>query len=244
MSRGSEAESGGSRPAGTLSDRAARRLLTKQHKHTAPKNGIAIKREAHVFDVDADASAFAHAFQDVLRDPGATFGVVRIKRIAECVGRDFVEGERFQGGFSIRAAVESSAMPARLKAAMTRLLDHPLAASAIERLEEAFLSDYGELEQVLLEPDASRGEVHTVSYRYLEGTPLAGSTTYTVEPLPSGGCRVTQIFRYQEVNSIALNTFQRFGIKYHDAAVYWQIRCAADRIDARVTKSSVIPEYT
>ena len=52
---------------------------------------------------------------------------------------------------------------------------------------------------------------------------------------------MTQVFRFQEVNAIALATFERFGLKFHDQVVYMQMHQAARRVGARVL-SGTIPE--
>lgn len=92
-----------------------------------------------------------------------------------------------------------------------------------------------------MDPDPASGGVHRLKYRYLAGTPIAGSSTFTIEPAGERRCRVTQVFEFQEVNGIALRTFERFGLKYHDQVVYMQVHQAAARAGARVA-SGTIPE--
>jgi hypothetical protein len=105
------------------------------------------------------------------------------------------------------------------------------------------LSDYAEIEEIVLQPDRSRGERHRLRYRYLDGTPIAGSSVFTIEDRGPNRCLVKQIFEYQEVNGTALATFQRIGLKYHDQVVYMQIHRAADHADATVLDSTIPTAY-
>ena len=52
-------------------------------------------------------------------------------------------------------------------------------------------------------------EIHTLRYCYLEGTAIAGSTTYFVEPRAGHRCLVRQVLEYQEINGLAMAVFQR-----------------------------------
>ena len=85
----------------------------------------------------------------------------------------------------------------------------------------------------------------TLIYRYLDGTPIAGSTEYRVVPEPTPPqndgprCRVYQIFSYREVNAAALLTFQAFGLRFHNAAVYAQVEAAAQRAGGRMLLSTL-----
>jgi hypothetical protein len=141
------------------------------------------------------------------------------------LGRDFVVGERFQGCYSLSAALLGRLAGGWLRRLLERLLAAPLVRRLLTRVEDALLSDYAVIDELELQPDA--GQPHTLKYCYLAGTPIAGSSRFTVEPLDDGSCRVTQIFEYQEINSIALGTFQRFGLKMHDQVVHMQVTQAA-----------------
>ena len=101
-------------------------------------------------------------------------------------------------------------------------------------IEDAMLSDYAEIVAL---------EEHRVQYRYLDGTPIAGSSIFLVEPLGAARCRVRQIFEYQEVGGVALGSFQRFGLKYHDQDVHMQIHQAAERAGAQVVRSTIPSAY-
>lgn len=207
-----------------------------------PARSIAIKRDVHEYIVEANADRFAAAFKDVMIDPDGTFGLIRVKRPAERLGQEFHEGERFQGCYSIEAAVLKAA-PAPLKKASAWLLRRSLVTKVISGIEDAMLSDYAEIERLVLNPDKSRGEAHVLEYRYLEGTPIAGSSIFRIEDLGPDRCRVLQIFEYQEVNGIALATFQRFGLKMHDQVVAMQITRAAERAGAPRPRGTIPTAY-
>jgi len=191
-----------------------------------PSRSIAIKRDVHEFVVEADVARFAASFKQVMTDPDGTFGLIRVKRPEPRMGRDFDVGERFQGCYSIESAL-LKAVDGAPRAMLAWALGVGPIRWALARLEDALLSDYAEIAEMVLEPDLSRGEIHTLKYCYLEGTPIAGSSRFSIESLGAGRCLVTQIFEYQEVNGLALATFQRFGLKLHDQVVYLQIAKAA-----------------
>src|SRR5687767_1872183 len=89
----------------TLSARASHRLARRAPLELAPAAPIAIKRDVHEFEVDVAADAFARAFREVMIDPEASFGLIRVKRSAARMGRPFEPGERFQGCFSLERAL-------------------------------------------------------------------------------------------------------------------------------------------
>jgi hypothetical protein len=202
-----------------------------------PTRTIAVKRDVHEFEVATDAARFAEAFRAVVTDPESTFGLIRVKRPAERMGRDFEVGERFQGCFSLEKAA--------LAALPWRWLETALALGPARRLvsflEDALLSNYAEVRAIVTAPGP--GEAYRLEYAYLEGTPIAGKSTFTIEPIGPRSCRVRQIFEYQEVNGIALGTFQRFGLKYHDQVVEMEIRQAAQRLGAEVVSSTIPHAY-
>ncbi len=228
----------------TITGRALEKLARRAPLPVDPSRSIAIKRDVHVFEVGADARTFTRAFRDVMTDPAGAFGLIRVKRPADRVGRSFEPGERFQGCFSIeRAALAAAAPGGRLARALAWLLARRTVARAAAFLEDLFLSDYGEIVELVLEPDAAGGEPARLRYRYLEGTPIAGSSTFIVEPLGPERCRVTQVLEFQEINGIALATFERFGLKYHDQVVHMQVHKAAARAGAPVLSGTIPDAY-
>jgi hypothetical protein len=220
----------------TLTQRAAERLGRRAPQPVDPSRSIAVKRDVHELIVDTDADTFARAFRAVVTDPESTFGLIRVKRPAARMGQDFEVGERFQGCFSLERAALAR-VPARARATAARLLASRPVTRLVTWIEDAMLSNYAEV--VLISDRAP----FRLEYRYLDGTPIAGSSTFTIEPYGEGQCRVRQIFEYQEVTGIALGTFQRFGLKYHDQVVHMEIAQAAARVGAQVVSGTIPTAY-
>jgi hypothetical protein len=215
-----------------------KKLGTRRRLPVEPKRNIAIKRDVHEFVVAADSGRFADAFKQVLTNPQGMFGLIRVKRPAERLGRDFAVGERFQGCYSIAGAILGAdggkgVLGWFLKLAPVRWL--------IAAIEDAMLSDYVVIDELVLEPPP--GEMHRLKYSYLDGTPIRGCSRFHIEPAGEGRCRVTQIFEYQEINAIALGTFQRFGLKMHDQVVHMQIHQAAAIAGALVVSGTIPQAY-
>src|SRR5688572_12286017 len=157
---------------------------------------IAIKRDVHEFIVDATAADFARAFREVVTAADSTFGLIRVKRPGERLGADFTVGERFQGCFSLERALRAAVI--RHAPSVTPLLNELLASPVVTRaltwVEDQMLSDYAEI--VALEEPAPGRPGWRLQYRYLDGTPIAGSSVFTIEDLGAGRTRVRQIFEY------------------------------------------------
>ena len=212
-----------------MSERAARRLRKRAPLPVDPRRSIAIKRDVHELVVGASAADFAQAFRAVLQDPDSRFGLIRVRRPAERVGQRFVVGERFQGCFSLRAAARK-----RLGRAAALL---ELGGPIVDWIEDQMMSNYAEVMEIVEDGGFA------FEYRYLEGTPIAGRSVFTVEPIDAGRCRVRQTFEYQEVNGFALATFQRFGLKLHDQVVQQEVEQAAARAGARVLSGTIPAAY-
>jgi hypothetical protein len=228
----------------TLSKTDARRLDARAPLHLDPQSTIAIKRDVHEVEIAADAPRFVRAFRDVMIDPEGMFGLIRVRRPGARAGRDFEVGERFQGCFSLERAL-LGALERRGLAGLGRVAGTILGGRAATRvltwIEDQLLSDYAEIEAIDLDPPP--GKPYCLRYRYLDGTPIAGSSVFIVEPLGAARCIVRQVFEYQEINGVALGTFQRFGLKYHDQVVHMQIHKAAERIGAPVLRSTIPADY-
>jgi hypothetical protein len=219
---------------------AGKKLEARRRLPVEPARSIAVKRDVHEFVVAADAGRFAAAFKDVMTDPTGMFGLIRVKRPADRLGRDFDVGERFQGCYSISGALLHGR--GRFLGRMLRwLLALPPLRWLIGAVEDAMLSDYAVIDELVLSPPP--GEMHRLKYSYLDGTPIRGCSRFHIEPAGDGRCRVTQIFEYQEVNAIALGTFQRFGLKMHDQVVHMQIHQAAARAGAGVVSGTIPQAY-
>src|SRR5205823_9703521 len=186
------------------------------------------------------AGRFAAAFKDVMIDPAGMFGLIRVKRPADRLGHDFTVGERFQGCYSLAGALLNG-RGRFLGRALAWLLALPPLRWLMTTVEDAMLSDYAVIDELVLAPPP--GEMHRLTYSYLDGTPIRGCSRFHIEPAGDGRCRVTQIFEYQEVNAIALGTFQRFGLKMHDQVVHMQIHQAAARAGATVVSGTIPQAY-
>ncbi|HKA90091.1 MAG TPA: hypothetical protein VKE22_20665 [Haliangiales bacterium] len=217
----------------TMTDEGARRLRGRAPLPVDPQKPIAVKRDVHELVVDVEAARFAAAFRDVVTDPESTFGLIRVKRPAERMGRDFAVGERFQGCFSLELAA------GRRLPWLARLLAKRGPQKLVTWIEDQMLSNYAEVVSI----EARPGDVHVLVYRYLEGTPIAGSSEFVIEPAGPGRCRVRQIFEYQEVNALALGTFQSIGLKWHDGVVKMEIEKAAARAGGRVIEDTIPESY-
>jgi hypothetical protein len=112
----------------------------------------------------------------------------------------------------------------------------------VRYLEERFLSDYAVIADLTLEPGP--GEPRRLCYRYLEGTPIAGSTTLVVEPTARGSARVTIIFEFQELRAATLRVLHGMALPRHDQAMHDLVRRAAERLGARIVASTVPHAYT
>jgi hypothetical protein len=229
-----------------IPENARQRLASRAPLPVDPARSIAVKRDVHSFEIATDAASFAEAFRDVVTDPAGTFGLIRVKRPADRLGRPFEVGERFQGSFSIERAALAWIEAGRARfarRALAALLATRSAAWILARVEDLALSNYAEIVEIAMEADAAAGGARRLVYRYLEGTPIAGSSTFTIEPRGERRCRLTQVFEFQEVNGMALATFERFGLKYHDQVVYMQVHKAAARAGARVVAGTIPEEY-
>ncbi len=195
----------------TLGEGAARRLRSRAPIAVDPARPIAIKRNVHEAAIAADADAFAAAFRAVLAED-TDFGAIRVKRLPGRDGAAFAVGERFAGAVSLAAL--GLRLPARLA----------------DWVEDRFLSDYAELTE--LGPRSAR-------YVYLAGTPLAGQSTFVVEPDGPGRCRFVQTFEYQEVGAAAIFALHLFGVRAHDRMTAEQLRRAAARIAAPILSTTL-----
>jgi len=227
-----------------MSAAAERKLMQRVLLPVDSRKNIAIKREVQEYRVEADAGRFADAFRKALTDPEGTFGLIRIKRPADRMGKSFEPGERFQGCFSLEEAIRRRfSIPGR-QWLMRRLFAFLPIRRVIAWIEDTMLSDYAVVDQLTLAPDTARGEIHTLRYCYLKGTPIAGSTTYLIEPRGGERCLVRQILEYQEINGLALSAFQRFGLKLHDQVVHRQIQKAAALAGVQPPVGTIPAAYT
>ncbi len=223
-------------------DAWSRKLRQRAILELNPHAAIGIKRDVHNFVVDAPAAAMADAFHRAMRTPGKSFGLIEVRRLPENVGRPFQLGERFQGRYGLEAAVRRSTGNG-----LTGLipggtwLDAPL-QKLVRQLEDGFLSDYGIVTELELSP-ARPEDGHRLRYAYLEGSPIAGSSTFEVLPCGPDRCRVRQVFEYQELRWDSVPLLSSVGLRLHNQVVASQISQSAGLIGARVLESDVPAAY-
>ena len=200
-----------------------------------PRGKIAIKRDVHDFIVSVDARTFADAFHGVLVDPERRFGLIEINRKRASLGEPFALGERFQGRYSLAGALRGE-----LGESVGRLLDDlvkdPRFATIVCDIENKHLSDYGIISDLDLTPQD--GKVFSFAYRYLTGSPIAGSSTFIVTQLEPGKSRVTQIFEYQEQSRSFATFFATQGIQLHNRVVRSQVEQSVEVAGGKILESN------
>ncbi len=211
-----------------------------------PAAFIAIKRDVHVCDIGAPAAAYAEAFHSTMREPGRQFGLIQVLRPTARVGQPYLLGERFQGRYNLPSALHRR-VEKGLGRHTAQPLGHLLHASPIERVlhgvGDAAASDFGIIDRLELTPEPDGPERYAFRYRYLEGSPIAGSSTFIVEPLSAKTCRLTQVFEYQEISLGVAAFFSIYGLKLHNQVVYSQALESAKRIDARILSTDIPDTY-
>lgn len=191
-----------------------------------PRRSIAIKRDVQHVDVDAPALDLARALAASFAEPGARFGHIRVLRTFEAIGRPFTVGERFQGAFDL-AHVAGLAHAA------------PALGRALRSLEDRALSDYAVITDLDLDGAARPGGASRFEYRYLEGTPIAGSFALECRATGPAACRVTATTVYQEVNLAALVAFGTLVLPMHNEVFFAAVEAAATRLGAAVRDSTL-----
>jgi hypothetical protein len=164
-----------------LSKAALVRLKRRHPVEVDARSTRAIKRLVHELDIDTTAARFAAAFAEVMRDPGGAFGLVDVKRAPDRTGHDFAIGERFHGCVRLQRA--GARLGGHLGAVLAVIGRSRLGAL----LEDAVMSDYAEIAELQLSP--APGQPYRMVYRYLSGSPIAGSSTFTIEPLEGNHLR-------------------------------------------------------
>ncbi len=191
-----------------------------------PNSEITIKRDVHSIDIDADVRRVAAGFHGTMIDPNKHFGLIHVMRPVDQSGKPFVLHQRFQGRYALEDLLQ---------------LRGPFWEPVLRAFENQLTSDYGEISELNLEPPS--GEDCRMTYRYLEGSPIAGSSTFVVHALSEGHSRLTQIFEYQEQDPGFVQFFSTQGLKLHDQVVYSQARQAAEAIGAHVIDTDIPEPY-
>jgi hypothetical protein len=214
-------------------------LDRKQELKLKPESQITIKRDVHNIVVAADADKLAKAFHDVMRDSKRRFGLIKVDRRGTESDQPFKENDRFQGRYEVDEAILKSLRGDWSKKIFGDFAKEPAVEEFFCRVENHATSDYGIIKKLNLNPKP--GEEYVLSYHYLEGSPIAGSSTFVVSQVSPGVSRLTQIFEYQEQSATFALFFSSGGLKLHDQVVYSQATQAADLIGAKIV-SSDIPE--
>ena len=208
-----------------------------------PTRAITIKRDVHNLDVGCPAAAFAEAFHATMRDPAREFGLIRVVRTKDETGQPFRMGARFQGQYQIDDALRADHekgwldwIERHVPDAIDALGLDPL----LRTIEDAMTSDYGVITRFDLAPGSPE---LAMTYEYLEGSPIAGSSTFMVTPLGASTCRFTQIFEYQELHADFVLFFATGGLKLHDQVVWAQVTQSAALLGAKVLASDIPPAY-
>ena len=205
-----------------------------------PNSAVTIKRDVHNIEIDAPAAVFVAAFHAVMVDPNRSFGLIRVERPTQQLGHPFSLGDRFQGRYQIDQAIEAD-LKGWEKRWFGELAEDPVIRSFLCQIENKSTSDYGEISELALSPPPD-GE-YRMAYRYLSGSPIAGSSTFTVTPLSQSACRLTQVFEYQEQSLTFAVFFSAGGLKFHDQVVMSQATQAAANLGAHITASDIPKEY-
>lgn len=218
------------------------RLQERAVLELAPGSTIAIKRDVRDFTVSVAARPYVDAFARAMADPERRFGGIQLMRPRHRIGRPFELGERFQGRYPLRAflaevlpLVGAGAQPSRAAPEQGSRVGW---AAVLCNLENTFVSDYGQI--VELQADLLPARIR---YVYLEGSAMAGSSTFTVRELDAGTCLVTQIWEYQELRRQHVAAFATYVLRLHLGVVYSQVEQAAELAGGRILTSNVPDEY-
>lgn len=210
-------------------------------RHVIPlDNGsaVAVKRDVRRFEIEANAKAFAEAFHAAMMDPNTNFGLIKIDRLPQNVGKPFHVGERFQGRYQLDLALDDG-LRGEIEKLVEDASDTPGGQDVLCSIESSLLSDYGEITLIELAPP--EGQPFRIRYEYLSGSPIAGSSTFVVEPVDATHCRFVEIFQYQEISSASAAFFSAVGLKAHNGVVTAQVAEAIKRVPGAKVLSSDIP---
>jgi hypothetical protein len=215
-----------------------------------PSASISIKRDVHNLIVGVDASTFAKSFHAVMRDPERRFGLIRLDRLPENAGQPFHLGERIQGRYELSAAGRQQ-LSGIWKGIFGPALDNPFVEEQLCKIENSHTSDYVEIIELSL--DTPVNGKFTMTYRYLQPTPIAGTSTFEVadvvdpDELKGLGVQkaalVRQIFVYQEQNTGFADFFTTGGLRLHDQVVNSQVTQSAEAAGTCVLRSDIPAEY-
>ncbi|HUH05338.1 MAG TPA: hypothetical protein VML75_25245 [Kofleriaceae bacterium] len=213
-------------------DRGMRRALARRAPtRVDPVRAVAIKRNVHEAVVATSAELLARAMRQVMADPDRRFDLIRVRRDPDRVGAAFEVGERFLGSVGLDLALATRAPR------LARALQRPAVAPILAWLECRVASDYAVVTE--LDHTARADGSYRVTYRYLTGAPLIGTSSLEIAPAGTLRCRLTHVFEYQETGWLGIGVLHGFGIQRHDAAFAAQVGAAAEQAGAAVLSISV-----
>ena len=221
-------------------------LASRKQLPVNSKGALSIKRDVRDLVVSTDAATLAGALHEVMRDSTRRFGLIRVDRMPENVGKPFHLHERFQGRYELAKAIRQE-LHGFWKKLFGPLLDDPGVGKILEQIENGHTSDYGEI--VRFELDSNSAGPFVLQYVYLAGSPIAGSSTFEVsdvtdpaELLALGvpkAALVRQIFVYQEQSVEFAKFFSAGGLRLHNQVVYSQIEQSAQVAGASILKTDI-----
>jgi hypothetical protein len=214
---------------GALLSSSERRLAARGVLALDARRSIAIKRNQHEVVLAAPIDDVVATLSAQLSRPGASFGVIDVRRAAARVGKPFELGERFESVVCIERLLTG-----RL-GLLGRWLEPVLRSRAWAFIAERFIGDFAEVSLLELSGPGPR----RVRYRYLEGCPMAGDSEYLVEALGPDRTRVRVTFTFQELGALAITILHRFGLRVHDDAVRAQITAVAEQLGVEIVSSTM-----
>ncbi|HEY3665155.1 MAG TPA: hypothetical protein VGL19_04105, partial [Polyangiaceae bacterium] len=145
---------------------------------------------------------------------------------------------RFSISEALRAALpsgpwsklrEAAILPASWKAPLRLVM---------RLVEDELTSDYGEIVELnLTEPP------YRVRYVYLEGSYIAGGSSFSIEASSASTSKVVQVFEYQELRLPYVLWLSTSVLPIHYAVVHSQIAQAAELAGGLITDCDVPREY-
>lgn len=217
-----------------------RTLSSRRVLEVRPALNIAVKRDVREFRVSAPAQRLVGAFAAEMAEPDKSFGGIQIMRPRHRMGQRFSIGERFQGVYDLSAFLRQLRRPVAQKKSITGCRrDSCSGLPALKRhLSNAFLSDYGEITEIQLESLPSR-----MRYVYLNGSAMAGASTFVVSEETDATSLVTQIWEYQEQREGLVKAFGTYVLRLHLGVVHAQVQHAAGRAGGEILSTDIPAEY-
>ena len=211
---------------------------------------ISVKRDMHEVLVDVEASQLAAAFQAVMSDPARRFGLIRVDRLPEASSRPFQAGDKFQGRYQLEAAAR-----AELRGHLRKWFGDLAEGDDVQRLlcaiENQHTSDFGQIRTLDMSP--APGKPYVLEYVYLDGSPIAGSSTFSISDVTDASvlarhgvpkaALLRQVFEYQEQSGSFASFFTRGGLRLHDQVVFSQAQQSVTAAGGKILETTIPVEY-